>query len=64
VGAGSQCCDLILLGMELDNELTDPSLCILQITGGKLSLELIDLLLGLLEMVPRHAQFVLWRQAV
>ena len=51
MGAGSQSRDLILLGMELKNELTDPSLRILQIVGSKLSLELIDFLFGLLEII-------------
>ena len=50
-GVGSQGCDLILLGMELENELTDPWL--------ELSLKLVDFLHGLLEIVSRQAQLVL-----
>jgi hypothetical protein len=50
--------------MELDNQLTDPPFCILQIAGSELSLELVDFLLGLLKVASRYAQFVLWRLAV
>ena len=56
MGVGNLGCNLILLRMELEHELTDSLL--------ELSLELLDVLRGLLKLGHRGTQFVLRRLAV